>query len=454
VAGQAFAFTIAPVNDAPLNAVPGPQQIQANTPTAIAGLSIADPDAGTGSLTTTLTVAHGTLTAVFGGGGVAGNGSAALTLTGTVAQINAALASLVYTGAHDFFGNDTLTVTTSDNGHAGAGGARLDTDTVAIVLPRITGTPGSDGYTAPSGNERIDALGGHDTITFGFTLAQATITWSDETVIVDGPSSHTVLTGFESYVFADGKVDNDDGNPLVDDLFYYARNPDVLAAGVDAEEHYNAFGWHEGRDPNAFFSTVVYLSANPDIAAAGVNPLDHFDQSGWQEGRVPSITFDPNAYLIANPDVAAAHVDPLRHFLASGAEEGRQPIAPSEIVTANGFDYVYYLQHNPDVAAAHVDPFAHFQTIGWKEGRNPNALFDTAGYLATYADVAAAGVNPLDHFDAFGWREGRDPSVGFDTSAYLSAYPDVAAANIDPLVHFLRFGIHEGRFPFADGTWG
>ena len=117
-----------------------------------------------------------------------------------------------------------------------------------------------------------------------------------------------------------------------------------------------------------------------------------------------------------------------RTSCSSAASEGRQPFAPSELIAANGFDYVYYLQHNPDVAAAHVDPLQHFQTIGWKEGRDPNALFDTAGYLATYADVAAAGVNPLDHYHQFGWHEGRDPSVGFDTTAYLAANPDVAAA--------------------------
>jgi serralysin len=98
------------------------------------------------------------------------------------------------------------------------------------------------------------------------------------------------------------------------------------------------------------------------------------------------------------------------------AAQPRVPFAPTELVTANGFDFVFYLQHNPDVAAANVDPFRHFQTIGWTEGRNPNALFDTHGYLAAYPDVAATGVNPL--------------------------------------VHFLTFGIHEGGSTFADGVFG
>ena len=56
----------------------------------------------------------------------------------------------------------------------------------------------------------------------------------------------------------------------------------------------------------------------------------------------------PRHYLDANPDVKAAGVDPLAHFLQFGAQEGRQPFAPTELITANGFDYVYYLGHNPD----------------------------------------------------------------------------------------------------------
>ena len=138
-----------------------------------------------------------------------------------------------------------------------------------------------------------------------------------------------------------------------------------------------------------------------------------------------------------------------------GAGEGRQPIAPSALITANGFDYVYYLQQQSRRrgGAASIRS-RHFQTIGWKEGRDPNALFDTDGYLATYTDVAAAGVNPLDHYHQFGWHEGRDPSVDFDTTAYLAANPDVEAAHINPLAHFLQHGIDEGRSAQADGVWG
>ena len=77
-------------------------------------------------------------------------------------------------------------------------------------------------------------------------------------------------------------------DPVVDDLYYYARNPDVWLAGADADAHYHSTGWKEGRDPNAFFSTKGYLAAYTDVKAAGVNPLDHYDTWGFKGGRDPS----------------------------------------------------------------------------------------------------------------------------------------------------------------------
>ena len=329
------------------------------------------------------------------------------------------------------------------------------TEGVQQVPQPVFGTAGDDSFTAPAGDSIFNALGGVDTISFGFRLVDAKISFAGNEVTIDGPNgtSHTVLTGFEIYKFTDGTVNDNDGDPLVDDLFYYSQYHDVWNAHADADAHYHALGWHEGRDPDAFFSTSTYLSLYPDVKQAGVDPLVHFDHFGWKEGRAPSIAFDGANYLDAYPDVKAAAVDPLAHFLQFGEGEFRQPFAFDHLVAANSFDYAYYLQHNPDVAAARVDPLQHYATLGWKEGRDPNAFFDTAGYLSHYTDVAAAGVNPLDHYDHFGWKEGRDPSINFDTKDYLAAYSDVAAAHIDPLTHFLQFGLVEGRSSFADGVF-
>src|SRR5207244_5315809 len=70
------AITVNAVNDAPVNAVPGAQSVNEDTNLAIAGLAISDLDANAGTLTTTLSVAHGALTvASAGGAGVSGSGT-------------------------------------------------------------------------------------------------------------------------------------------------------------------------------------------------------------------------------------------------------------------------------------------------------------------------------------------------------------------------------------------
>ena len=116
---QVLTVTMHGTNDAPINTVPGAQVTNEDTSKAITGLSIAD---GGVSNTVTLSVTHGSL-AVTGGAGVvvAGSGSASVTLTGSVAAINAALAAaggVIYTPAANYNGGDTLTMVTSNNAAA------------------------------------------------------------------------------------------------------------------------------------------------------------------------------------------------------------------------------------------------------------------------------------------------------------------------------------------------
>ena len=115
-----------------------------------------------------------------------------------------------------------------------------------------------------------------------------------------------------------------------DPHYYLLANPDVAAAADTtsdpnqfAYQHFETFGWHEGRNPDAYFDTKAYLAGNKDVAASGMNPLTHYEQFGWHEGRDPSAAFDTAGYLAANPDVKAAGIDPLQHFLTYGAWEGR-----------------------------------------------------------------------------------------------------------------------------------
>jgi hypothetical protein len=127
-------LTINAVNDAPVNTVSGPLNAQNGLDAAIIGLAVSDVDAV--SLTTSLHVDHGMLSvAAVGGATVIGSGTGTVTLSGSVAQINAALGApnnVLYQTAFDFVGTDHLTMTSNDGGGTGSGGPQTDTDVVDI----------------------------------------------------------------------------------------------------------------------------------------------------------------------------------------------------------------------------------------------------------------------------------------------------------------------------------
>ena len=132
------AIKVTPVNDAPVNTVPGPQTVNEDTALAFTSgngnaISVDDVDGNLAS--TQLSVLHGTLAVAAGGAGISGNNSATLTLSGTEAQINATLATLSYQGGLNFNGSDTLTVKSTD------GAAATDTDTVAIQVTPVNDAP-------------------------------------------------------------------------------------------------------------------------------------------------------------------------------------------------------------------------------------------------------------------------------------------------------------------------
>ncbi|SDN74377.1 hypothetical protein [Ensifer sp. YR511] len=70
--------------------------------------------------------------------------------------------------------------------------------------------------------------------------------------------------------------------------YYLAMNPDIANGWhAPAIEHYNQFGWKEGRRPNAWFDGNYYLQQNADIRNGGLNPFEHWRANGYAEGRAP-----------------------------------------------------------------------------------------------------------------------------------------------------------------------
>ena len=138
-------ITITGLNDPPVNTVPATVSTNQDTAIGFTGvnrLSIADPDAGTASVRTTLSLPanRGILTiAPQTGLTIANNSSAIIQLDGPIAAINAGLATLIYTPAAGL--NSTiaggpipLTIVTTDLGNTGTGGTLSDSDTVNIAI--------------------------------------------------------------------------------------------------------------------------------------------------------------------------------------------------------------------------------------------------------------------------------------------------------------------------------
>jgi Ca2+-binding RTX toxin-like protein len=140
-------INITAVNDAPVNVLPDSIAIAEDTATRLTTIQISDADAGTGSVTVTLSIpgGSGALSAVSAGSVTVGGSATALTLTGTMDNINTFLSnaaqSVTYTPVANSSTNVTLTVTTNDGGNTGTGGAQSDTDTLTLDLQAVNDAP-------------------------------------------------------------------------------------------------------------------------------------------------------------------------------------------------------------------------------------------------------------------------------------------------------------------------
>jgi VCBS repeat-containing protein len=183
--------TVNAVNDAPVNTVPGPVTTPEDTAVAITGISLSDVDAAAATVQVALTVTNGTIAVTLSGGASVfsgASGSATVTLQGTLTDLNATVASLIFTPTSNYNGPALLTVLSSDLGNTGFGGAQTDSDTVAITVTPVNDAPvaASDSYTvAEDGTLTVAASGvlGNDTDTESNPLTA---------VLVTGPANGTL----------------------------------------------------------------------------------------------------------------------------------------------------------------------------------------------------------------------------------------------------------------------
>lgn len=133
---ETVSITINPINDPPVNIVPGPQTVfNTETLTFSGGNALQVSDVDAGMLEVNLTVTEGTLTLSSTTNlQVTGDGSTSLTATGAQDDLNSALDGLVFDPIDGFIGSDSLAITTSDLGGSGAGGVLMAMDTISLTI--------------------------------------------------------------------------------------------------------------------------------------------------------------------------------------------------------------------------------------------------------------------------------------------------------------------------------
>jgi len=167
IAGQSFTFTVTAVNDAPVNTIPGPLNTGLNTPIVFSGanlIAVSDIDAGVAPIQVDLVVGggNGTLTLATTAGiaiGPGADGTSAMTLTGTLAAINAALDGMTFTPNLAFQGATSVQISTDDLGNLGLPGPQTDIDTITITVTNTAPTMADQTITVDE-NSALGALVG------------------------------------------------------------------------------------------------------------------------------------------------------------------------------------------------------------------------------------------------------------------------------------------------------
>jgi Bacterial Ig domain len=177
---KTMTIDVARADDPPVNTVSGLQSGIEDTPMPIGGVSVTDPDGD--PVTTTLAIGAGTLHVAIGGATITGNGSGAVTIVGTIGDVNAALAGLILTPAVDFNGTATLTMTTSD-------GTLSDTDTIPVSIAAVDDAP------------VITSDGGGQIATVGVPENTTAVTTVHATDVDSSVLSYAITGGADSFAF-------------------------------------------------------------------------------------------------------------------------------------------------------------------------------------------------------------------------------------------------------------
>ncbi len=298
-ASATLAVSVTAVNDAPVNAVPGAQTVAEDAVLVFGAgklISVADTDANGGNEKITLSVQHGTLNlATEAGLTVTGDGTGQVVLTGDLAHLNAALNGLSYKGAQDFNGNDTLTITTNDQGNTGSGGAQSDTDTIALTVTAVNDAPVNTVPGAQTVAEDTalvfgagklisiadtDANGGNEKITLSVQHGTLNLTTEAGLTVTGDGTGQVVLTGDLAHL-----------NAALNGLSYQGaqdfNGSDTLTITSNDQGSTGSGGAQSDTDTIAL--TVTAVNDAPVNTVPGAQSIDQNQSLVFSTGKVISV---------------------------------------------------------------------------------------------------------------------------------------------------------------------
>ena len=163
------------------------------------GISVSDPSATAEKMT--LSVGHGTLGLTTTTGlTVSGNQSATVTLTGSLSNLNTALATLSYTPTSGYTGSDTLNLsnedTTDDLTKTASVSIKIGAVAPTITAPAAVSVTGSTfAFTSPNGISIVDPSGTAEQLTLSVSHGTLGLTTTTGLTVSGNQSASVTLTG-------------------------------------------------------------------------------------------------------------------------------------------------------------------------------------------------------------------------------------------------------------------
>jgi hypothetical protein len=274
------------VNDAPVVSVPVSIGVTEDVASVISGISFTDVDAGANTVTATFSVPSGTLSASSTlGVTVGGSGTDVLTLSGSLADINAFISanSLTFKTAQDATTNVVLTVTFNDKGFSGSGGEQTDTKTVTLIVTAVNDAPVNNVPGAQTAQQNIalgfnTANGNAISITdvdAGNGLMTVTLTASNGTLSLGSLSGITVLLGTgtndASMTFEGNRANI---NAALQTLSFKSGSTFLGAASLTIETNDNGNSGSGGAKTDVDTISINVIPVNPKVVNVAAQGLD------------------------------------------------------------------------------------------------------------------------------------------------------------------------------------